>query len=52
MTTETIPLEPTLPRGAYLDAAAFDVECAKIFRREWFCAGREACSARAIWNYY
>jgi Rieske 2Fe-2S family protein len=37
-----IPLEPTLPRGAYLDAAAFDAECAKIFRREWFCAGRES----------
>ncbi len=42
MTTPKIPLEPTLPRGAYLDAAAFDTECAKIFRREWFCAGRSA----------
>ena len=40
MTTPKIPLEATLPRGAYLDAAAFDTECAKIFRREWFCAGR------------
>ena len=47
MTTETIPLEPTLPRGAYLDAAAFDAECAKIFRREWFCAGRVAELAAA-----
>jgi Rieske 2Fe-2S family protein len=37
-----IPLEPTLPRGAYLDAADFDAECAKIFRREWCCAGRSA----------
>ena len=40
MTTPKIPLESTLPRGAYLDAAAFDAECAKIFHREWFCAGR------------
>jgi phenylpropionate dioxygenase-like ring-hydroxylating dioxygenase large terminal subunit len=42
MTTQKIPLEPTLPRGAYPVAAAFDAECAKIFRREWFCAGRES----------
>ncbi len=40
MNTTNIPLEPTLPRSAYLDAAAFDTECVKIFRREWFCAGR------------
>ncbi|MBI1733174.1 MAG: aromatic ring-hydroxylating dioxygenase subunit alpha [Gammaproteobacteria bacterium] len=42
MTTSKIPLEPTLPRGAYLDAAAFVAECAKIFRSEWFCTGRGA----------
>jgi hypothetical protein len=33
MTKAKPPLEATLPRGAYLDAAAFDAECAKIFRR-------------------
>lgn len=42
MRTRKIPLEPTLPRAAYLDAAPFEAECAKIFRREWFCAGRGA----------
>jgi Rieske 2Fe-2S family protein len=42
MTKANVPLEPTLPRGAYLDDAGFDAECAQIFRREWFCAGRAA----------
>lgn len=42
MAAGSIPLESTLPRAAYLDGAAFDAECAQIFRREWFCAGRAA----------
>ncbi|HKV75164.1 MAG TPA: aromatic ring-hydroxylating dioxygenase subunit alpha, partial [Gemmatimonadales bacterium] len=36
-----MPLEPTLPRDAYLDASHYRREQERIFWREWFCAGRE-----------
>lgn len=42
-----LPLEQTLPRAQYVDAAAFRRECERIFFREWFCAGRTAELAEA-----
>ncbi|HXF37059.1 MAG TPA: aromatic ring-hydroxylating dioxygenase subunit alpha [Actinomycetota bacterium] len=39
-------LERTLPREAYLSPRAFELEVERIFRREWFCVGREDVLAR------
>ncbi len=35
-------MEPTLPRQAYVDGAAFARERDRVMWREWFCVGRES----------
>ncbi len=40
MNTERHRLEETLPGAWYLDDVHLQTERERIFRREWFCAGR------------
>ncbi|WP_198350904.1 aromatic ring-hydroxylating oxygenase subunit alpha [Flavisphingomonas formosensis] len=41
MTDQSRMMEASLPSSAYLDDAAYALDKATIFEREWFCAGRE-----------